>query len=182
MAMEEDRSILWFTLECARDRFRWKIFASRTHHCVSSERNFQIQDRQGIRRSDSEVARKACRNTWINRRDHRKLQRFYVDRLKIWWLGAGPINSPAGCIQRYRSWRRVLAGDVSARAQCVKIARAGPDWSSICAHGSLRCSRYWPLHLSEQFGAVEIPRSQYLKLLGRAVDLPRKFLNAVAAL
>ncbi len=26
-----------------------------------------------------------------------------------------------------------------------------------------------------QFGAVEIPRSQYLKLLGHAVELPRKF-------
>jgi leucyl/phenylalanyl-tRNA--protein transferase len=27
----------------------------------------------------------------------------------------------------------------------------------------------------EQFGAIEIPRSQYLKLLGHAVELPRKF-------
>jgi len=27
----------------------------------------------------------------------------------------------------------------------------------------------------EQFGAIEIPRGQYLKLLGRAVDLVRKF-------
>ncbi len=27
----------------------------------------------------------------------------------------------------------------------------------------------------EQFGAIEIPRSKYLKLLARAIDLPRKF-------
>jgi leucyl/phenylalanyl-tRNA--protein transferase len=27
----------------------------------------------------------------------------------------------------------------------------------------------------QQFGAIEIPRDQYLKLLRRAVDLPRKF-------
>ena len=33
----------------------------------------------------------------------------------------------------------------------------------------------WVTPHLEQFGAVEIPRSQYLKLLGRAVDLSRKF-------
>ena len=35
----------------------------------------------------------------------------------------------------------------------------------------------WVTPHLEQFGAIEIPRSQYLKLLGRAVELPRKFLN-----
>jgi leucyl/phenylalanyl-tRNA--protein transferase len=33
----------------------------------------------------------------------------------------------------------------------------------------------WTTPHLQQFGAVEIPRSQYLKLLGHAVDLPRKF-------
>ena len=33
----------------------------------------------------------------------------------------------------------------------------------------------WVTPHLEQFGAIEIPRSQYLKLLKRAVDLPRKF-------
>jgi leucyl/phenylalanyl-tRNA--protein transferase len=32
-------------------------------------------------------------------------------------------------------------------------------------------------HLA-QFGAIEIPRSQYLRLLRRAVDLPRKFVDS----
>jgi leucyl/phenylalanyl-tRNA---protein transferase len=27
----------------------------------------------------------------------------------------------------------------------------------------------------QQFGAIEIPRSQYLKMLRQAVELPRKF-------
>ncbi len=33
----------------------------------------------------------------------------------------------------------------------------------------------WTTPHLQQFGAVEIPRSQYLKLLGHAVELPRKF-------
>ena len=33
----------------------------------------------------------------------------------------------------------------------------------------------WVTPHLEQFGAIEIPRSQYLKLLGRAVELSRKF-------
>ena len=33
----------------------------------------------------------------------------------------------------------------------------------------------WVTPHLEQFGAIEIPRSQYLKLLKRAVELPRKF-------
>jgi len=34
----------------------------------------------------------------------------------------------------------------------------------------------WTTPHLEQFGAIEIPRGQYLNLLGRAVELPRKFL------
>jgi len=34
----------------------------------------------------------------------------------------------------------------------------------------------WVTPHLEQFGAIEIPRSQYLRLLRRAVELPRKFL------
>jgi leucyl/phenylalanyl-tRNA---protein transferase len=47
--------------------------------------------------------------------------------------------------------------------------------------GHLRARKFvlldtqWLTPHLEQFGAIEIPRSQYLKLLGRAVDLPRKF-------
>ena len=33
----------------------------------------------------------------------------------------------------------------------------------------------WTTPHLEQFGVIEIPRSQYLKLLARAVDLPRRF-------
>ena len=33
----------------------------------------------------------------------------------------------------------------------------------------------WTTPHLEQFGAVEIPRSQYLKLLGRAIELSRRF-------
>jgi len=33
----------------------------------------------------------------------------------------------------------------------------------------------WTTPHLQQFGAVEIPRSQYLKLLGHAVELPRRF-------
>jgi len=33
----------------------------------------------------------------------------------------------------------------------------------------------WTTPHLKQFGAIEIPRSQYLKLLGRAVDLARRF-------
>jgi leucyl/phenylalanyl-tRNA--protein transferase len=34
----------------------------------------------------------------------------------------------------------------------------------------------WTTPHLEQFGAVEIPREQYLKMLRRAVELPRRFL------
>jgi leucyl/phenylalanyl-tRNA--protein transferase len=34
----------------------------------------------------------------------------------------------------------------------------------------------WNTPHLQQFGAIEISRNQYLKSLGRAVDLPRKFL------
>ena len=43
------------------------------------------------------------------------------------------------------------------------------------AHKFVLLDTQWVTPHLKQFGAVEIPRSQYLKLLRRAVDLPRKF-------
>jgi leucyl/phenylalanyl-tRNA---protein transferase len=44
------------------------------------------------------------------------------------------------------------------------------------AHKFVLLDTQWTTPHLEQFGAIEIPRGQYLKLLDRAIDLPRRFL------
>ncbi|HST30328.1 MAG TPA: leucyl/phenylalanyl-tRNA--protein transferase [Chthoniobacterales bacterium] len=55
-----------------------------------------------------------------------------------------------------------------------KVALVGLVEHLLARKFTLLDTQWITPHL-EQFGAVEIPRSQYLKMLGRAVDLPRQF-------
>jgi leucyl/phenylalanyl-tRNA--protein transferase len=68
----------------------------------------------------------------------------------------------------------VTADGNTTCAIASKIALVGLI-DHLRAHKFALLDTQWLTPHLQQFGAVEIPRAQYLKMLRRAVDLPRKF-------
>jgi leucyl/phenylalanyl-tRNA---protein transferase len=171
MAMEDD-SIAWFSPDpraiiplenfhvshALRRAWRRKVF------------EIKIDNRFG------EVIR-ACANrqdTWINREIIESYQRLhelgYAHSVESWsknrlvgglyGVAVGGAFFGESMFHRVRDASKIALVGLVEHLRTKKFALLDTQWLTP--------------HL-EQFGAIEIPRSQYLKILSRAVELPREF-------
>ena len=171
MALEDD-SIGWFSPEpraiIPLDKFHVPHALRRLAH----KEMFEIK----IDNSFGEVIRGCARRreTWINREiieSYEQLHELgYAHSVETWSKGklAGGLYGVAiggaffgeSMFHHERDASKIALVALVERLRKRKFALLDTQWLTR--------------HL-EQFGAIEIPRAHYLKLLKRAVELPRKF-------
>jgi leucyl/phenylalanyl-tRNA--protein transferase len=171
MALEDD-SIGWFSPEpraiIPLDKFHVPHALRRLAH----KEIFEIK----IDNSFGEVIRGCARRreTWINREiieSYEQLHELgYAHSVETWSKGklAGGLYGVAiggaffgeSMFHHERDASKIALVALVERLRKRKFALLDTQWLTR--------------HL-EQFGAIEIPRAHYLKLLKRAVELPRKF-------
>ena len=113
-------------------------------------------------------------DTWINREiieSYTRLHEFgYAHSVEAWARGklAGGLYGVAlgGAFFGESMFHRVTDASKIALVALVRHLRA---------HKFALLDTQWLTPHLVQFGGIEIPRSQYLRILRRAVDLPRKF-------
>ena len=171
MAMEDD-SIAWFSpdpraiipLENFHVPHDLRRLARRNVFEIKMDNSFGQVIRDCARRKD----------TWINHEIIESYERLHelghAHSVEAW---AG--NELAGGLYGVAVGGAFFGESMFHRVRdASKIALVG-----LVAH--LRSQKFtlldtqWVTPHLEQFGAIEIPRGQYLKLLSRAVDLPRRF-------
>jgi leucyl/phenylalanyl-tRNA---protein transferase len=171
MAMEDD-SIAWFSPDpraiIPLDRFHVPHGLRRT----IKKDIFEIK----IDTCFDQVIRGCAkrRDTWINREIMESYERLhelgYAHSVEAWKDGrlAGGLYGVAvggaffgeSMFHRVRDASKIALVALVKHLQAKKFALLDTQWVTP--------------HL-EQFGATEIPRARYLKILKRAVDLPREF-------
>jgi leucyl/phenylalanyl-tRNA--protein transferase len=172
MAME-DNSIGWFSPD-PRAIIRLQDFhVPHAVRRVARKGTFEIK----IDNSFAEVIR-ACatrKDTWINREIIESYERLhelgFAHSVESWRDGqlAGGLYGVAiggaffgeSMFHRARDASKVALVALVERLRAKQFALLDTQWLTP--------------HLG-QFGAIEIPREQYLKLLKQALDLPRKFV------
>jgi len=171
MAMEDD-SIAWFSPDPRAIMPLEDFHVPHALRRLAHKNVFEIK----IDSSFAEVIRGCAKreDTWINREIIESYEHLYdlgyAHSVEAWSKTklAGGLYGVAvgGAFFGESMFHRVR--DAS------KIALVGLV-DHLRAHKFALLDTQWLTPHLEQFGAIEIPRSQYLKMLRRAVDLPRKF-------
>jgi leucyl/phenylalanyl-tRNA---protein transferase len=172
MAMEDD-SIGWFSPDPRAIIPLEKFHVPHALRRVARRKTFEIK----IDHSFGEVIRACARrkDTWINSEiieSYEELHELgYAHSVEAWLNGklAGGLYGVAlgAAFFGESMFHRVTDASKMALVGLVEHLRAKKF--------ALLDTQWTTPHL-QQFGAIEIPREQYLKMLRRAVDLPRKFL------
>ena len=171
MAMEDD-SIAWFSPDPRAIIPLDKFHVPHALRRVARKKVFEIK----IDNRFGEVIR-ACakrRDTWINAEiieSYEQLHELgYAHSVEAWKGGklAGGLYGVAvgGAFFGESMFHRVTEASKMALLALVENLRARKF--------ALLDTQWITPHL-QHFGAIEIPREQYLKMLRRAVELPRKF-------
>jgi leucyl/phenylalanyl-tRNA---protein transferase len=171
MAMEDD-SIAWFSPDpraiMPLENFHVPHALLRLVH----KNVFEIK----IDRSFAEVIRGCAKreDTWINREIIESYEHLcdlgYAHSVEAW-----SKNKLAGGLYGVAVGGAFFGESMFHRVRdASKIALVGLV-DHLCAHKFALLDTQWLTPHLQQFGAIEIPRSQYLKMLRRAVELPRKF-------
>jgi leucyl/phenylalanyl-tRNA---protein transferase len=171
MAMEDD-SIAWFSPDPRA------IIPLENFHVPHALRRllrknvFEIK----IDKSFGEVIRGCAKrkDTWINHEITESYERLHelghAHSIEAW-----SNNKLAGGLYGVAVGGAFFGESMFHRVRdASKIALVGLAEHLRARKFTLLDTQWLTPHL-EQFGAIEIPRSQYLKMLGRAVELPRKF-------
>lgn len=171
MAMEDD-SIAWFSPEPRAIIPLENFHVPHDLRRVSRKNVFEIK----IDSSFDEVIRGCAKrkDTWINHEIIESYERLHdlghAHSVEAW---AG--NKLAGGLYGVAVGAAFFGESMFHRVRdASKIALVGLVEHLRARKFTLLDTQWLTPHL-EQFGAIEIPRSQYLKLLGRAVELSRKF-------
>src|SRR6266705_1270209 len=171
MPMEDD-SIAWFSPNPRAIMPLEDFHVPHALRRVARKKLFEIE----IDNHFSEVIR-ACakrKDTWINREIIQSYERLhelgYAHSVEAWSKNklAGGLYGVAvgGAFFGESMFHRVT--DASKIALVALVER-------LRARKFILLDTQWVTPHLEQFGAIEIPRDHYLKLLRRAVKLPRKF-------
>jgi leucyl/phenylalanyl-tRNA---protein transferase len=171
MAMEDD-SIAWFSPDPRAIMPLESFHAPHALRRLARKNIFEIK----IDNSFSEVIR-GCgkrKDTWINREiieSYECLHELgYAHSVEAW-----SKNKLAGGLYGVALGGAFFGESMFHRVRdASKIALVGLV-DHLRAHKFALLDTQWVTPHLQQFGAVEIPRAQYLKMLRRAVDLPRKF-------
>jgi leucyl/phenylalanyl-tRNA---protein transferase len=171
MAMEDD-SIAWFSPDPRA------ILPLENFHVPHALRRLARKDVFEIKIDNSfgEVIRGCAKrkDTWINREIIESYEQLYdlgyAHSVEAWSknkLAGGLYGIVVGgaffgesMFHRVRDASKIALVGLVDRLRARKFALLDTQWLTP--------------HL-QQFGAIEIPRGQYLKMLRRAVELPRKF-------
>ena len=173
MAMEDD-SIEWFSPDprgiIPLDSFHLPHAARRAWE----QRKFEIK----IDTAFADVIRECAKReeTWINREIVASYERLHAlghaHSLEVWQNGklAGGLYGVAigGAFFGESMFHHVTNASKIALAALVERLRA---------RKFILLDTQWLTPHLVQFGAIEIPRVQYLLLLDRALNLPRRFVN-----
>jgi leucyl/phenylalanyl-tRNA---protein transferase len=171
MAMEDD-SIAWFSPDPRAIMPLESFHVPHALRRLARKNIFKIK----IDNSFSEVIR-GCgkrKDTWINREiieSYECLHELgYAHSVEAW-----SKNKLAGGLYGVALGGAFFGESMFHRVRdASKIALVGLV-DHLRAHKFALLDTQWLTPHLQQFGAVEIPRAQYLKMLRRAVDLPRKF-------
>ena len=171
MAMEDD-SIAWFSPEPRA------IMPLESFHVPHDLRRLARKDAFEIKIDNSfgEVIRGCAKrkDTWINREIVESYEQLY-DLGHAHSIGAWSKNKLAGGLYGVALGGAFFGESMFHRVRdASKIALVGLVDHLRARKFALLDTQWLTPHL-RQFGAIEIPRSQYLKMLRRAVELPRKF-------
>jgi leucyl/phenylalanyl-tRNA--protein transferase len=171
MAMEDD-SIAWFSpdpraiipLESFHVPHALRRLARKDVFEIKMDKSFGATIRSCAKRKD----------TWINREIIESYERLhelgYAHSVEAWTK-----NKLAGALYGVAVGGAFFGESMFHRVRdASKIALVGLVEHLRGKKFALLDTQWLTPHL-EQFGAIEIPRSQYLKILRRAVELPRKF-------
>ena len=172
MAMEDD-SIEWFSPDPRAILPLEKFHVPHALRRVERKKIFEVKIDNGF----SEVIR-ACakrKDTWINREiieSYQKLHELgHAHSVETWSEGelAGGLYGVTigGAFFGESMFHRVTDASKIALVALVEHLRAR-DFALL--------DTQWNTPHLAQFGTTQIPREHYLKLLTRAVELPRKFL------
>ena len=172
MAME-DNAIEWFSPDPRAIMPLQEFHVSHALQRILRKGVFQIK----IDNRFAEVIRACARreDTWINPEIVESYERLhelgYAHSVETWSKGklAGGLYGVAiggaffgvSMFHRERDASKIALVALVERLRAKKFALLDTQWLTP--------------HL-QQFGAIEISREHYLRLLGRAVELPRKFL------
>jgi leucyl/phenylalanyl-tRNA--protein transferase len=171
MAMEDD-SIAWFSPDPRAIIPLEDFHVPHALRRVARKKVFEIK----IDNRFSEIIR-ACakrKDTWINREIIESYERLhelgYAHSVEAWSKNklAGGLYGVAigGAFFGESMFHRVT--DASKVALVALVERLREKKFTLL-------DAQWTTPHLQQFGAIEISREHYLKLLGRAVELPRKF-------
>jgi leucyl/phenylalanyl-tRNA---protein transferase len=172
MALEDD-SIAWFSPDPRA------IIPLESFHVPHALRRLARKDVFEIKmdKSFGETIR-ACakrQDTWINREIIESYERLhelgYAHSVEAWTK-----NKLAGALYGVAVGGAFFGESMFHRVRdASKIALVGLVEHLRAKKFALLDTQWLTPHL-QQFGAIEIPRSHYLKLLSRAIELSRKFL------
>jgi leucyl/phenylalanyl-tRNA---protein transferase len=171
MAMEDD-SIAWFSPDPRA------IMPLESFHVPHDLRRLARKDVFEIKIDNSfgEVIRGCAKrkDTWINREIIESYEQLY-DLGYAHSVEAWSKNKLAGGLYGVTVGGAFFGESMFHRVRdASKIALVGLVDHLRTRKFALLDTQWLTPHL-QQFGAIEIPRSQYLKMLRRAVELPRKF-------
>jgi leucyl/phenylalanyl-tRNA--protein transferase len=171
MAMEDD-SIAWFSPDPRAIIPLENFHVPHALRRLFSKNVFEIK----IDKAFAEVIRQCAKreDTWINHEIIESYERLrelgHAHSIEAWTndkLAGGLYGVAVGgaffgesMFHRVRDASKIALVGLVEHLRARKFVLLDTQWSTP--------------HL-EQFGAIEIPRSQYLKLLNRAMDLPRRF-------
>jgi leucyl/phenylalanyl-tRNA---protein transferase len=171
MAMEDD-SIAWFSPDPRAIMPLEDFHIPHALRRVSRKKAFEIK----IDNRFGEVIR-ACakrKDTWINREIIESYERLY-DSGYAHSVEAWTNNKLAGGLYGVAVGGAFFGESMFHRVtDASKIALLGLVEHLRARKFALLDTQWVTPHL-QQFGAIEIPRERYLKMLRRAVELPRKF-------
>ena len=171
MAMEDD-SIAWFSPDPRAVMPLENFHVPHALRRLAHKNVFKIK----IDSSFGEVIRGCAKreDTWINREIIESYEQLY-DLGHAHSVEAWSKNKLAGALYGVAVGGAFFGESMFHRIRdASKIALVGLVEHLRARKFALLDTQWLTPHL-QQFGAIEIPRSQYLKMLRRAVDLPRKF-------
>jgi leucyl/phenylalanyl-tRNA---protein transferase len=171
MAMEDD-SIAWFSPDPRAIMPLENFHVPHALRRLAQKNMFEIK----IDSSFAEVIRACAKreDTWINREIIESYQHLY-DLGYAHSVEAWSKNKLAGGLYGVALGGAFFGESMFHRIRdASKIALVGLVEHLRARKFALLDTQWLTPHL-EQFGAIEIPRSHYLKMLRRAVELPRTF-------
>ena len=171
MAMEDD-SIAWFSPDPRAIMPLENFHVPHALRRLAHKNVFEIK----IDHSFAEVIRGCAKreDTWINREIIESYEQLY-DLGYAHSVEAWSKNKLAGALYGVALGGAFFGESMFHRIRdASKVALVGLVEHLRARKFALVDTQWLTPHL-QQFGAIEISRSQYLKMLRRAVDLPRKF-------